>query len=217
MPTLARDFAGLRPATGIYEVSKPLITKRNHMPNSNGLHASIDLIMKAVILCDDFSLFAKAYATLQRMGCRSDVNAQWTIKSWPINVLSQACKAEKTLVEAADTHLVIIPARHARSLPFWLRDWLQRWAALRQIEDAALAVIGDCADAGLTNGVSPELTLFIRKHGLKLITEEGVVKADGVKLPVRFSLGRELSLPVEPLRVAYAMTCDAYRGFGINE
>ena len=32
----------------------------------------------------------------------------------------------------------------------------------------------------------------------------------------KFNL-EELSLPVEPLRVAYVMTCDAYRAFGINE
>src|SRR5262245_3029930 len=99
------------------------------MPKSSEGRASSHLIMKAVIISDDPSIFPKANAALLRVGRRSEVNAQWIIKCWPTTALSQASVAEEALFEAADTHLVIIPARHACSLPFGLRDWLEQWAA----------------------------------------------------------------------------------------
>jgi len=52
---------------------------------------------------------------LQRVGCRPEVNAHWTIKSWPVNTLEQEAAAEKILIEAADAHLIVIPARYART------------------------------------------------------------------------------------------------------
>jgi hypothetical protein len=173
--------------------------------------------MKAVIICDDVAFIGKANATLQRVGCQAGVSARWAIKSWPANVLNQAAMAEKTLVEAADAHLIVIPARHAHSLPFRLRDWLVRWAALRQIQDAALAVGGGGIDAGFAKTGSHELTRFARKHGLNFIAAESTVTKDATKLPVRFSRERELPLLVGRSRFADEVTRDAYRSFGINE
>src|SRR5258708_14984527 len=129
--------------------------ERNHMSKSEKFAASGDLMMKAVIICDDLALFAKANATLQRLGCRPEVNVHWTIKSWPANAFDQAAAVERAIIEAADAHLIVIPAWLAHSLPFFLRDWLERWATLRLVRDAALAIIGDGIDADITKAVSP--------------------------------------------------------------
>jgi len=187
------------------------------MSKSEQLHASNWLNMKAIIICDDFASVAKAKATLQRVGCRADVSAQWTIKSWPVKALNQAAMAEKILVEAVDAHLVVIPARRAQSLPIRLRDWLERWAALRQIQEAALAFIDDGIDGGFAKTVCPELSVLVWKHGLSLINGEGAVGKDAAKVFVRSLREGEPPLPVERLRIADKVTPESFRGLGINE
>jgi hypothetical protein len=187
------------------------------MSNFEQLRVSSDLIMKSVVIGNDLAFVAKANATLQRVGCHPDVSARWTVKSWLVNAVTQATMAEETLVAAADANLIVIPTRYAHAPPFWLRKWLERWTALRQIEDAALAVIDDCVDADFTGIMSPELALFARKHGLNLITDEGTVAKDETKVFVRFASERELPLPIAGSRFAYAAACDPFRGFGINE
>ncbi len=191
------------------------------MSESKQLHAASDLIMKAIIIFDDFAFGAQAKAALRRVGYRPEIGAKWTIKSWPANALNQATMAEKTLAEAADAHLIVIPAQRAHSLPFWLRDWLERWAALRQIQDAALAVIDDGMNAGLTTTVSSELALLVRKHGLNFIAGESAIDQaagkDVVKLFARLLRERELPLAAEASRIADITTPESFRGLGINE
>jgi hypothetical protein len=173
--------------------------------------------MKAVIICDDFAFVAQANAKLQRVGRRRDVRAQWSVKSWPVNALNQSGMAEKALVEAADAHLIIVPARRAHTFPPWLRDWLERWAALRQIPEAALAVIGDVSDTDSTMTVSPELTSFVRKNGLNFITDKAVVPKNRTKLEPRAPRERTLPQRTEQSRFVDAATRDSFRGLGINE
>ena len=187
------------------------------MPKSNKRRTASDWIMKAVIICDAPSILVKAEAALLRVGRRSEVNAQWTIKCWPANALSQASIAEQALIEAADTHLVIIAARHACSVPFGLRDWLEQWATLRQIPEAALAVIGDGSHADLPKTVSSELTMLALKHDLNLIIDEGMAVENAMETAVRFPFERELLLSPKPGRIGHAVAGDSLRGFGINE
>jgi hypothetical protein len=184
------------------------------MSESEKLHASNNLIMKAIIICDDFAFVAQANAALQRVGCRPNIGAQWNIKSWPVNSLKQAVMAEKVLVEAADAHLIVIPARRAHSLPLWLRDWLERWAALRQIQDAALAVIDDGVDARFTKTMNPELTAFAQKNGLNFLTDEVAVGKDAAKLFVRLWCGPDLPPSAER---SHPEERDPFRRMGINE
>jgi hypothetical protein len=148
------------------------------MSRSGKSHASKELVLKAIIICDDFAFVTRANTALQRVGCLPEVGARWILKSWPVNVLHEATLAVKTLAEAVDAHLIVIPGSRAHSLSSRLRDWLERWAADRQIRDAALAVMVDGIETGLTNTVSPELTLLVQKHGLNLITDAGVVSGN---------------------------------------
>jgi len=175
---------------------------------------SCDLIMKAIIICDDFAFAAKADAILTRVGRRPDINVQWTLKGWPVSALNQPFMVEKTLLEAADAHLIVIPGRLAHFLPPSLLGWLERWAALRQIPDGAVAVVADDVRAGYTKTVNPELTSFIQKHGLNFITDEGDAAKDASRLRVRFSFERELPLLIKGSRFAHAMAHASVRGLG---
>ena len=186
------------------------------MSKAKQLRASNDFMMKSVIICDDLAFVEKASATLQRIGGRPDVGAGWTIKTWPTSSLKTAVTAEQNLNDAADAHLIIISAQHAQNLPSRLREWLEQWAALRQIKDAALAVIKDGVH-DFTKTVSLELTMLVQRHGLNLILDEWPVARDATRLIVRFPRARELPHTLELRRVDYAVTRNSFRGFGINE
>ena len=211
-----------RPVTASYSTrtSDPLdlrLLERNHVSKSNKTLRSGDSMMKAVIICDGLAFVAKASARLQRVGCRADVRACWTIKSWPASSLKKSATAEQNLIDAADAHLIVIAARHAQSLPSRLREWLERWAALRRIQDAALAVINDGIHADFIKTVSPELTMLVQKHGLNFIIDEGPDTRDAAKLAVRFPHDSELPLALERTRFEHPVMRDSFRRFGINE
>jgi hypothetical protein len=173
--------------------------------------------MKAVLICDDFAFAARANTSLRRVGFCVGAKVQWTFQCWPVNALNQAVMAEKILVESADTHLIVIPRRRAQSTPLWLHEWLERWAAVRQIPDAAVAVIEDGDHTDLTNAVSPELTLLVRRHGLNLITDNGVTPNDAAQLFVRLLREAEPPMSQRQSYSANIVTRDSFRGLGINE
>lgn len=179
--------------------------------------ATGELTVKAVVIYDEFPFIAKAVAALRRVGRQPDVVAQWSVKSWPASDLDHAAIAAKALVEAADAHLIVIPTRLTHLLPPRLRDWLERWADRRQIQDAAVAVFGEGMNGHFQRMVSLDLTLLIRKHGLNLITNEDPVVEKATKLVVRFAPERELPLLIEGSRFAHAHTPVSLRCFGINE
>jgi hypothetical protein len=173
--------------------------------------------MKAIIICDDFAFMAQAGLALRRAGSRTKASSRWTIKSWPVNATNRSAMADTILVKAADAHLIVIPARRAHSPPGWLREWLERWAALRKIQDAALAVIDDGIEAGFDKTVSAELTALARKHGLSLITDEGDIPKETAKLFVRLLREPGLPMPIERKHFGDPADRESFRGMGINE
>ena len=187
------------------------------MSKLDKLPASSDSTMKVVIIYDDFAFAAKANATLQRPERRTDVRVQWAIKAWHVNSLKDAATAEEALVEAVDAHLIVFAGRRPQSLPFWLHEWLERWVLIRQVQDAALAVIGKCDGRGLTRPVTPELSRFVRQHGLSFIIDEGPVAKDAADLFVRHSGERGLPLPAVRSHFTDPATHDSYRSWGIND
>ena len=187
------------------------------MSKSEKHHSSKDLIIKAVLLCDDFAFAARANASLRRVGDRAGVRVRWTIQCWSVNALNQAAMAAEILVKSTDAHLIVIPGRRAHSTPLWLIEWLERWAAVRQIPDAALAVIDDGHHADLTNTESSELTLLVRKYGLNLITDNGAMANDAARLFVRLLREAESPTPLQRSHSTDMVTRDSFRGLGINE
>jgi hypothetical protein len=172
--------------------------------------------MKAVIIYDGFAFAAQANAMLQRAGHRADVDVHWNIKPWRLNALKNFATAKEALMGAADAHLIVLAGRHAESLPIWLREWLTNWASIREIPDAALALMRTL-NGGLSRPATLDLSRFVRQHGLTFIIDECPVAKDTVKLLIRSSREREVPVPVTQSRFAETVTRDSYRGWGINE
>ena len=150
------------------------------------------------------------------MGCRPGVNIRWAIKNWPINALHHASLSERALLESADAHLIIIPGKDARSLSSHLNNWLNRWAALRELGDAAVGVIGDDTESVARTDVSLALRLLVQRHGLNLIHDEAP-RSKGTKLSVRFAQKESHPLPIKLAHLPEIGSLDAFRGFGIND
>jgi hypothetical protein len=156
-----------------------------------------DFSMSAVVICDDLAFAASAGATLGRVGGRGDVNVQWKTKFWSINALNEAELAKKALLDALDAHLILFPARCAQSLPDWVFDWLNQWATLRRLRDAAIGVMADECPAELVK-LKPLLS-FARMHDLAIVVDE-----------------QRLSR-IEAVGFAEDISNPCYRCFGIND
>jgi hypothetical protein len=175
------------------------------------------LIMRAVILGDDFAFTAHAAAALARVGRQADINVQWTTKCWPVNALNELAFAEKALVEALDAHLILFPENRAQSLPLQVLDWLSRWAARRTVQDAGLGVIKDGNAAQFTTSIVPELSRLARKHGLSFIVDKSSLVENPMRVLVHFQHEQPVALPVAQTYLAGLATGGSYRGFGIND
>jgi hypothetical protein len=171
--------------------------------------------MKAFIVYADFASAANANAALRRVGGRAGVRVRWIIKCWQVNVLRDPGPFENALVDAADAHLILFAERYSQFIPSWICDWLKRWAVLRKIQDAALAVIGD--GTSLTLPPNSDLILLAEQLGLHFITRNGATVKDATNGDV--PLTHEQALPSEAARTHFAesVTSHSYRFIGINE
>jgi hypothetical protein len=134
-----------------------------------------------------------------------------------MNALSESASAEQALVEASDAHLILFTETQARSLPFWVYDWLDRWAADRALHDAAVGIIKRENARNFQTPSFPELSRFAREHGLSFIVDEDQPAKNPEALPVRFPTEMEVGLPASEICFADLATRSCYRGFGINE
>jgi hypothetical protein len=96
--------------------------------------------MNIVIIYDKFDFAAKVNAMLERATHRTDETADWSVKLWRADLLKLPPTAEAALAEAVEAHLIMLAVRRIQSFLPWLVDWLERWAARRQIQQATLAV-----------------------------------------------------------------------------
>src|SRR3954468_2679044 len=154
------------------------------MTNTRKLHNR--LLLRAVVICDDFVFGTKANAMLERVGRYGAVNIRWAVQCWPMNALNDMKLAELLLAEALDAHLIVFPARRAQALPDWIYKWLGEWARRRVVKDAALAVMRDESLGELAVEVFAELCCFVREHGLNLITHEGPATRKRAEACTRF-------------------------------
>jgi hypothetical protein len=131
--------------------------------------------------------------------------------------LNESALAKKALFEALDAHLILFPENRAWPLPSTAFDWLNRWAARRTVQDAGLGVIKDGNAAQLTRSLVPELSSFVRQHGLSFIVNEGPPVKNPMRVLVHFQREQQVALPeAQPYLVGLA-TGGSYRGFGIND
>jgi len=153
------------------------------MQNLDIPRGSSDFLMKAVIIYDDLPSATKAYGTLQRVGLRPDVGVRWAIIPWRVDIMKEATAAKNALVDAQDAHLIVFAGWSDQSIPSGLRHWFERWAALRRIPNAAVAVIPD-NNACLA---APKLHIFAQQDGLAFLGNEGTVARNAMNLFVRYS------------------------------
>jgi hypothetical protein len=152
-----------------------------------------DSTMKVVIIYDNIASVMEANSSLRHSARHPDINVQWSIRPWQVDLLKFPTGAEESLTDAIDAHLIVLAGRCAQTFPFWLQDWLENWAKCRQIKDAALAVVGG-GKAELLSSSQPNLSQFAGRHSLSIIFDD------------------RSTLPI-----LNAKNYDEYRNWGINE
>ena len=174
--------------------------------------------MKAMIIYQAFAAAAKANTALQNSALYADLSVQWNIRPWRADLLKFPPTAEEALTDTADVHLIVFAGCYTQSPPFWLQDWLEKWARRRQIRDVALAVMQEGNANALLTSELPELSDFAARHGLHFIFDN-----HGALAP--FSIERRSATiearlcecnPIRPQSLA-AEARDAYRGWSVTE
>jgi hypothetical protein len=174
-------------------------------------------MMKALIIYDDRTFAAKTGAMLQRTADNSDRSVRWNVSPWHIEMLKRPSAAIQVLKETADAHLVVLAFRNIKQLPDWLSDWLEQWANARLTLDAALALIRDGEADILLAPSTSDLSLFVKRHHLSFINDDGGKVEDRPEFLVRSLLERGMTLSPAIFRTINTPISDSYRGWGINE
>ena len=173
--------------------------------------------MKAVIVYDNFAFAAKANEMLHRAANRADAAMRWDIKPWRVDALSLHRGAEEALTDAMDAQLIVFAGHRTEALPSWLLNWLERWAACRQMADAAFAVIGGRNGDVLSMPANPALSDFAERHGLNFITDEGLAAADDEGFSAQTMIENKLAPALVQSRFVAAPAGIANWGWGIND
>ncbi len=178
---------------------------------------TLDATMNAVILYDDFDSAARASAAFERAARRADDALSWNVKPWRLDLLESPLTAEAALADAADAHLVLLSLRHPSSLPAPVLDWLEQWAARRQVQDAALAVWDGGNGDALTASSASDISHFAERHGLSFILGDAAPVESDLPVLLRDLLRPEVQMP--PALNANLMDERLWRAsdWGINE
>ena len=128
--------------------------------------------LEAVIIYDDLDLASRAVARLDNASRSGDEITNWGLKWWRLDVLRVGGSAGEALRESASAHLIVLALRDQMQLKNSLIDWLEKWAAVRREQDAAIALFDGAHSENLSLATSPELSAFANRHGLNLIMEE---------------------------------------------
>lgn len=175
-----------------------------------------NLILKALIIYDDFAIAAEANAMLQHTALEADAITHWNVRPWRVDTLRLPRRADEALAEAVDAHLIVFAGYRAQSFPSWLQDWLKQWVARRKIKGAGLAVVGGQSRHAFSLPAAPELSRFARRHGLSFIVDEG----SGAEREAKFStriVPTDQMPPLAQSRFTDTATYSPYPHWGINE
>src|SRR5712671_3647824 len=113
--------------------------------------------MNVLIIYDNFSSASTAVATLKHATQRDELNAQWNIKAWRVDVVRLPLAADEALKEADDADLIVFAGPQAYLLPTWLKAWLERLATRQHAGDLALAVMRARTGGENSGPSAPEL------------------------------------------------------------
>ena len=131
--------------------------------------------MKALIIYQNFGSAIKANTALQNLKLPGDTRADWEVVPVRMEMLKLSPTTTQALMAAMDVHLVLFVGAFSQSLPFWVLDWLQRWAAVRLVKDAVVAVNAGAYGDAPALPVIRVLREFAGEHGLSFIMSAEIV------------------------------------------
>jgi hypothetical protein len=173
--------------------------------------------MKAIVIYDDLAIATEAITALQRATHHQNAAVKWNLRPWRIDMLKLPPTANQALIDEADAHLIVFALRRTSSLPVWLIDWLEQWAALRHTRDAALAIIGDGNATAYLAQATVELSQFARRCGLTVICENHGEIDDEPDFFRDDSTDGKLSVLPTPPRFGQVVNHGDHHAWGINE
>jgi hypothetical protein len=128
--------------------------------------------LKAVIIYDNLDFAGRVTALLERAATGADEGVKLDLKPWRLEVLKQPGMAAVTAAVAADADLIVLALAGTSSAPETLLDWLELWAAHRQIPDAGVLALRPDPD-GVPTLSGDELERFADRRGLNLLNRFG--------------------------------------------
>src|SRR5271170_7327872 len=159
----------------------------------------------------------KANVALQHSAWNAGFAVQWNVNPWQIDMLKFSPTAEDALTDALDAHLIVIASSSAKSSTFWFQSWVEHWAKCRQINGAALALLGGGSSDGLAASAIARFSSLAQHHGLSLIFDDGRSGKDQANFIEHTLDGQKLlaSKPVMP--IPDEQVRHPYSHWGINE
>ncbi len=155
--------------------------------------------MNVMIIYDDRARAVQAKIMLERATHRADETLSWNVKPWRLDMLMLPSLATRAIMEAAEAHLIVLALGSRQAVVSELLDWLERWAASRQVQETALALWDGGNGAGLSLTATPELSQFAQRHGLSLILESQAPAEDGSAFIVRGGPAHPMARATAPL------------------
>jgi hypothetical protein len=131
--------------------------------------------------------------------------------------LGEKTMADKAFLDALDAHLIVLPGRRTQALAPWLVDWLDHWAAHRQIRAAALGVPNDGPAAELGSRPFPEMKQLARRNGLNLILDSKCTVHGTSEHLVRSLVEHAMTKPINQLARVNFTVPDPCLAWGIND
>lgn len=159
------------------------------MPNTTTSPTLQLRTLRALMIYDDLTSAKQAAATLKRAAHQAKIGVGWDLKAWRLDIFKLPLAGDEALLEAADAEMIAFVGPRASSLPSWLKQWLECWANLRQIGNAALIVLGD--GDGSLGRAAVQFSRFAKSHGLSLLLENDSTVKDGLRSPAVLLTGSQ--------------------------
>ena len=125
--------------------------------------------MNIVMFYDQLELALKTNDILARATSRADLGVSIRLKPWRLDLVLHPVMANQISLDAAHAHLIVLAIRLNHELPAWLLNWLENWAAHRQIPEAALALSNPIDKDAISSNPTPGLSALAKRHGLGFI------------------------------------------------
>lgn len=173
--------------------------------------------MNAVIIYEKSDAAKKASALLKRSSEWVDGRAQWSVKPWRADLLHWPPLAREALRDAAEAHLLVLAMSGNVALSPGLLNWLEGWARCRQVQDAALAVLGGGSGDTLAATATPELADFAQRHGLSCLLGDASPPEEESARPWKDLHKRQVAQTATLVHTLEQAPTGYYQSWGINE